>query len=113
MGGAVGRKASTLYQRLLRDPRWQRVRLQVFERDGWACTRCHATGKQLQVHHTRYLSPIPWETPLAFLLTLCEECHGPAPVRSLCGDSDFWPVIKMGDGTYLKGPRAELVGRWQ
>ena len=24
----------------------------------------------------------------------------------------FWPVVKMSDGTYRKGPFAEVVGRW-
>jgi hypothetical protein len=24
----------------------------------------------------------------------------------------FWPVVKMSDGTYRKGPFAEIVGRW-
>jgi hypothetical protein len=26
---------------------------------------------------------------------------------------DCWPVVKMSDGTYLKGPYAEIVGRWK
>jgi hypothetical protein len=24
----------------------------------------------------------------------------------------FWPVVKMSDGTYRKGPFAEIVGWW-
>ena len=107
-GGQVAR-----YSELLKDPRWQRLRLQVFERDGWACRSCHAKDRQLQVHHTRYLAYFPWDTPIEHLVTLCDACHARTATRSLCGDSDFWPVIKMADGTYLKGPRAELVGRWQ
>lgn len=27
--------------------------------------------------------------------------------------SDFWPTIRMNDGTYRKGPQAEIVGRWR
>ena len=27
--------------------------------------------------------------------------------------SDWWPVVKMADGTLRKGPYAEIVGRWK
>ena len=29
------------------------------------------------------------------------------------GSRDLWPVVKMADGTYRMGPRAEIVGRWR
>lgn len=64
------------YSEKLRDPRWQRVRLEVFERDGWACTSCGDTATTLHVHHKLYESEKePWEYPLDTLLTLCEPCH--------------------------------------
>ena len=27
--------------------------------------------------------------------------------------SDWWPVVKMSDGSLRKGPYAEIVGRWR
>jgi 5-methylcytosine-specific restriction endonuclease McrA len=70
------RKRQTPYQRLLRDPRWQRRRLQVFERDGWKCRECGAADRELQVHHTVYLpGAAPWEVPPRTLVTLCITCH--------------------------------------
>ena len=27
--------------------------------------------------------------------------------------SDWWPVVKMADGTLRKGPYAEIIGRWK
>jgi 5-methylcytosine-specific restriction endonuclease McrA len=52
------------YRQQLRDPRWQRRRLQVFERDGWTCQQCGAEDQELQVHHTRYVAgAAPWEVP--------------------------------------------------
>jgi 5-methylcytosine-specific restriction endonuclease McrA len=65
------------YQEALRDPRWQKKRLQVFVRDHWTCQDCGATTKELQVHHRWYLAgKQPWEVPMAALATLCVACHG-------------------------------------
>ncbi len=67
---------SRAYQQLLRDPRWQKKRLQVFARDKWACLDCGATSKELQVHHKWYLAgKRPWEVPMQALVTLCVTCH--------------------------------------
>lgn len=64
------------YLEKLRDPRWQKMRLKVFERDEWVCQICFDEGKTLNVHHRYYLSQKePWEYPMEALVTLCEECH--------------------------------------
>lgn len=63
------------YAEKLKDPRWQKKRLEILERDGWACRDCGATTRQLQVHHVRYEKGEPWDTPSEFLLTVCEPCH--------------------------------------
>ena len=64
------------YAEKLRDPRWQKIRLKVFERDNWACKSCGETTKTLHVHHKLYeKGKEPWEYPLEYLLTLCEPCH--------------------------------------
>jgi len=65
------------YAELLRDPRWQRLRLYVMERDGWACVYCKASHRNLQVHHKHYEKGLaPWEYPASVLVTACEDCHG-------------------------------------
>lgn len=71
----------------LGDPRWQKKRLRIFERDDWACRRCSATDRQLQVHHLRYeRGREPWEYPDETLETLCDECHGVlSPRRAIDG----------------------------
>ena len=67
---------SSQYSDRLRDPRWQRRRLEIFERDGWRCRRCRAAHRPLHVHHKRYLSSRdPWDYPDHYLETLCELCH--------------------------------------
>ncbi len=64
------------YADLLRDPRWQKKRLQIMERDGWRCIACHSDKKTLNVHHSRYVQGrMPWEYPDEELHTLCEDCH--------------------------------------
>lgn len=64
--------STTLWQ----DPRWQRKRLEIFERDGFACTECGAKDKQLSVHHFYYCKGrAPWEYPLWALATRCSDCH--------------------------------------
>ena len=64
------------YREKLRDPRWQKVRLQVFERDGWCCQSCFDADSTLAVHHLHYEDGMePWEYPISLLVTLCEACH--------------------------------------
>lgn len=64
------------YAEMLKDPRWQKKRLEILERDEWACQMCHSGDKTLHVHHNYYdYSLLPWEYPEESLITLCEECH--------------------------------------
>lgn len=82
------------YAEKLRDPRWQKVRLQIFERDGWICRICGADKRTLVVHHLAYCGE-PWDAPPDRLVTLCQQCHNhfheaikvlSEPVRTLA-----WP----------------------
>lgn len=64
------------YVQQLKDPRWQRRRLEIFQRDGFKCTMCKAGEKELQVHHKLYLKFIPpWDYPDSWLCTMCVDCH--------------------------------------
>jgi hypothetical protein len=64
------------YSDKLRDPRWQKCRLQIMDRDGFRCHECGTESKTLHVHHTRYLKGVdPWDYPVSLLITLCEDCH--------------------------------------
>ena len=65
----------TSYSEKLRDPRWQKKRLCVMQRDGFACRDCGDEKSTLQVHHCRYENGEPWEVDNQFLLTLCGSCH--------------------------------------
>lgn len=64
------------YWELLRDPRWQRKRLEVMEREDFTCQGCEATDKTLNVHHKIYRKgAMPWEYPDHELRCICEDCH--------------------------------------
>lgn len=62
------------YADKLKDPRWQKKRLKIMERDNWTCRGCGRDDNQLQVHHLRY-SNEPWEIGDDDLITFCHECH--------------------------------------
>ncbi len=60
----------------LKDPRWQKKRLEIFERDNFICSFCGENKKTLHVHHLKYIPESnPWESKNEDLETLCEDCH--------------------------------------
>ena len=63
------------YADKLKDPRWQKRRLEVMERDSWTCVRCRSSTRTLNVNHLVYTGE-PWDAPGHALETLCEVCHG-------------------------------------
>ena len=63
------------YAKSLRDPRWQKKRLRILERDQWTCRDTHKTDEELHVHHCWYAKGGPWETPDEYLITLTKEAH--------------------------------------
>lgn len=64
------------YSSMLRDPRWQRKRLKILERDKWKCTQCGESKQELNVHHLNYKQGSkPWNYKNEELITLCVDCH--------------------------------------
>lgn len=64
------------YSEKLLDPRWQKRRLAILQRDNWTCLECGNTEETLHVHHLYYRSGLqPWEYPDGALSTLCATCH--------------------------------------
>lgn len=64
------------YSDRLKDPRWQKKRLEILNRAGFMCENCGAKNKTLHVHHGYYERGLdPWEYADDTLWCLCEECH--------------------------------------
>lgn len=64
------------YFEKLKDPRWQKRRLEVLERGQWQCEQCEDKDKTLHVHHRYYEKGWnPWDYPDDALSVLCEDCH--------------------------------------
>lgn len=63
------------YAEKLKDPRWQKRRLEILELDHHSCRNCNFK-ENLQVHHRAYLvGAQPWDYPEELLITLCAKCH--------------------------------------
>jgi len=64
------------YSDSLRDPRWQKKRLEILSRDSFMCKCCGSTTKTLHVHHFKYSKGHqPWEYENENFITFCEDCH--------------------------------------
>jgi hypothetical protein len=62
------------YSEKLKDPRWQKLRLKILERDQFKCTLCSDEKTTLHVHHEEYKKD-PWDADIDKLKTLCSDCH--------------------------------------
>jgi len=90
------------YKEQLADPRWQRKRLQIFERDKFTCQICLDTTTQLQVHHKKYdktYKTLAWEYKDNNYTTLCCDCHSALTTHiELYGNDDEFNVMKVKEG---------------
>jgi len=82
------------YGEKLRDPRWQKKRLEVCNLHQWRCAECGDSRKTLNVHHYWYEKSVdPWDYPDECYTVLCERCHAEwhedrlSIDKSLCGAS--------------------------
>lgn len=64
------------YSELFKDPRWQKKRLKILERDNFRCRSCDDDKSTLHVHHFIYDNDCkPWEYDNDNLITFCDTCH--------------------------------------
>jgi hypothetical protein len=64
------------YFEKLKDPRWQRKRLEVMQYREFKCEICDDDKQELHVHHKEYKSgKEPWEYSIYELECLCADCH--------------------------------------
>lgn len=88
------------YAELLRDPRWQKKRLEVLQAAGWLCSSCFDSETELHVHHLRYRWNVkPWEYSNDELKCLCKTCHS--------AETEAWSMLK--DELMLIGVGAKVL----
>lgn len=64
------------YSEKLKNPLWQRKRLEILTRDNYTCQMCNSTDNTLHIHHRHYIKfREPWDYPDSLLVTLCQDCH--------------------------------------
>jgi hypothetical protein len=64
------------YSEKLKDPRWQKRRLEIMQKADFSCEECGDNESSLQIHHRIYRKgKQPWEYDNEELVCLCEECH--------------------------------------
>lgn len=99
------------YSERLKDPRWQKKRLEILNRDDWMCQKCCDETSTLHVHHKVYLKGrMPWEYEDEQLVTLCESCHDEMPDQESI-HKDVISKLEVGGPYDLSGATA-LVAGW-
>lgn len=64
------------YSEKLKNPKWQKRRLEIMKRDNFTCRFCGNKDETLNVHHVYYFGNMdPWEADDGQLITLCESYH--------------------------------------
>lgn len=64
------------YYEKLKDPRWQKKRLEVMQFNEFCCEVCGNSESPLNVHHKEYFKGFePWDYHIEQLSCLCESCH--------------------------------------
>ncbi len=88
------------YWQKLQDPRWQKKRLEIMERDQFQCQCCNDSSSPLHVHHFCYFSGFePWDYGNWNFLTLCESCHK----RQSTFDGDYDPINQLCEAIHCEG----------
>jgi len=83
------------YLEKYKDPRWQKKRLEILERDKWSCKRCTRLDAPLHVHHRIYISgKDPWDYENNLLVTLCEDCHEYETETRKAYENDLLKVLR-------------------
>jgi len=68
-------KKSSYFEKL-KNPRWQKLRLEAMQAANFKCQSCADYENTLHVHHKEYLKGHePWEYSVKQLTVLCESCH--------------------------------------
>jgi|APGre2960657404_1045060.scaffolds.fasta_scaffold94149_1 hypothetical protein len=86
------------------DPRWQKKRLEIMQRDEFKCTECGDEKSTLNVHHRYYVKNRDvWDYPAFSLVTLCEGCHSTAHTKLADDEESTMSEWEAGIGILAEG----------
>lgn len=103
--------AKNTYYEQLRDPRWQKRRLEIMQRDDFTCQICYDTKSTLNVHHKHYhKGRAPWDYRDEELATLCETCHENID-ETEAARKEILAKLRM-DGPYSVPEALALLAGW-
>ena len=64
------------YREKLKDPRWQKKRLEILSLHEFECQDCGSKENTLHVHHPYYeKGKEPWDYDENVLMCVCDDCH--------------------------------------
>lgn len=94
MAEVNNKNGRTRYKEKLLDPRWQRCRLEILNRDNFRCRYCNDDKTELHVHHLKYQGE-PWEGDLQNKITVCKTCHSVVEFIKSAYTSNGWELLKV------------------
>lgn len=66
----------TNYSEKLKNPKWQKKRLEILNLHGFKCENCGCEDKELHIHHRFYLKGREvWQYDNDVFQVLCSDCH--------------------------------------
>lgn len=105
------KRVASSYWQQLKDPKWQRRRLEIMQRDEFTCQNCFDSGCTLHVHHKHYVKGRkPWEYLDHELVTLCDRCHDVAHER-IGAFRDLLAQLRVA-GPFCEDEAHALVAGW-
>lgn len=102
------------YSEKLKNPKWQRKRLEIMQRDNFECHICGNSKETLNVHHLYYdKGKDVWDYPNEALITLCESCHESMHQNNMnivkqCADLIFITFVVSPDDSF----RSQLMSEY-
>ena len=101
--------AKLSYAEKLKDPRWQKKRLEVLDLNEFTCQLCGDSESMLHVHHKMYAkSREPWEYEVDQYAVLCKNCHAAQHSQEIDVFFDVMSRLPI-DGPYNKEEIAFFV----
>jgi hypothetical protein len=97
----------TNYQRKLADPRWQKRKSLIQQRDNFTCQKCADDKTEIHVHHKHYTGE-PWDAPDEDLETLCAHCHKAETEVNNLGDTIVF-AMKTTSNYLCKTKKGHLI----